>query len=85
MHTDNQPLVYLSNTKCISSRLARTLEDLSDFDFKVKWIPGHSNIVADALSRMHESVLDSSHSKKTLNALGESLEEIKMEGGVTPL
>ena len=81
VHTDNQPLVYLSNTKCISSRLARTLEDLSDFDFKVKWIPGHSNIVADALSRMHESVLDSSHSKKTLNALGESLEEIKMEGG----
>ncbi|CAF4902348.1 unnamed protein product, partial [Rotaria socialis] len=50
IHTDNQPLIFLSNTKCVSQRLARTLEDLSDFNFKVKWIPGHSNIVADALS-----------------------------------
>ncbi|CAF2136139.1 unnamed protein product, partial [Rotaria magnacalcarata] len=81
VHTDNQPLVYLSNTKCISSRLARTLEDLSDFDFEVKWIPGQSNIVADALSRMHESILDSSRAKETLNVLGDSLKEIKMEGG----
>ncbi|CAF4256814.1 unnamed protein product, partial [Rotaria magnacalcarata] len=81
IHTDNQPLIFLSNTKCISSRLARTLEDLSDFDFDVKWIPGHSNIVADALSRMHESNLDSSRAKETLNVLGESLKEIKMEGG----
>ncbi|CAF2191067.1 unnamed protein product, partial [Rotaria magnacalcarata] len=54
---------------------------LSDFDFDVKWIPGYSNIVADALSRMHESNLDSSRAKETLNILGQSLKEVKMEGG----
>ncbi|CAF4428623.1 unnamed protein product [Rotaria magnacalcarata] len=81
IHTDNQPLIFLSNTKCVSQRLARTLEDLSDFNFKVKWIPGHSNIVADALSRMHETTLDSPRAKESLNILGESLVEVKMDGG----
>ncbi|CAF4869974.1 unnamed protein product [Rotaria socialis] len=81
IHTDNQPLIFLSNTKCVSQRLARTLEDLSDFNFKVKWIPGHSNIVADALSRMHETISDSPRAKESLNILGESLLEIKMDGG----
>ncbi|CAF4434375.1 unnamed protein product [Rotaria magnacalcarata] len=81
IHTDNQPLIFLSNTKCVSQRLARTLEDLSDFNFKVKWIPGHSNIVADALSRMHETNLDSPRAKESLNILGESLVEVKMDGG----
>ncbi|CAF2081276.1 unnamed protein product, partial [Rotaria magnacalcarata] len=81
IHTDNQPLIFLSNTKCVSQRLARTLEDLSDFNFKVKWIPGHSNIVADALSRMHETTLDSPRAKESLNILGESLVEVKMNGG----
>ncbi|CAF2221060.1 unnamed protein product [Rotaria magnacalcarata] len=81
IHTDNQPLIFLSITKCVSQRLARTLEDLSDFNFKVKWIPGHSNIVADALSRMHETILDSPRAKESLNILGESLLEIKMDEG----
>ncbi|CAF4926881.1 unnamed protein product, partial [Rotaria socialis] len=30
---------------------------------------------------MHESILDSSRAKETLNILGESLKEVKMEGG----
>ncbi|CAF3645490.1 unnamed protein product, partial [Rotaria socialis] len=39
----------------VSNRLARTLEDLADFDFTVRWIPGNTNVIADALSRVNDS------------------------------
>ncbi|CAF3481397.1 unnamed protein product [Rotaria socialis] len=81
IHTDHQPLVYLSNTKCISNRLARTLEDLADFTFKVHWVPVESNVVADALSRMHEKTTQGVISEERVDPLGGSLAEIKVEGG----
>lgn len=31
VHTDHQPLVYLNNMQIVNARLARTLQDLSDF------------------------------------------------------
>lgn len=52
LHTDHQPLVYLNNMKFVDSRLARTLEDLADFEFKIRYTPGSSNLAADALSRL---------------------------------
>ena len=33
--TDHRPLIYLQNMKLIDSRIARTLEDLSDYSFEV--------------------------------------------------
>ena len=35
LHADHQPLIYLHNMKIIDSRLARTLEDLFDFNFEI--------------------------------------------------
>ena len=45
-------LVYLHNMRLVDSRLARTLEDLSDFNFVIKYTPGKLNVAADSLSRL---------------------------------
>lgn len=52
LRTDHQPLQYLHKMRLVDSRLARTLEDLSDFDFVIKYVPGKSNQAADFLSRI---------------------------------
>ena len=52
IYTDHRPLLYLQNMKLVDSRLARTLEDLSDFAFTIKFRPGVENTAADKLSRM---------------------------------
>src|SRR5678816_2782675 len=43
VRTDHQPLVYLQRMRIVDSRLARTLEDLSDFDYVVEYVPGERN------------------------------------------
>ena len=52
IHSDHQPLVYLSNMRIVNARLARTLEDLAEFRFVIQYKPGRENLAADALSRM---------------------------------
>ena len=52
IYTDHRPIVYLNNMKLVDSRLARTLEDLSDFSFTIKYCPGVEHVVPDALSRL---------------------------------
>jgi hypothetical protein len=52
LYTDHQPLVHLHNMKIVCSRLARTVEELSDFIFEIRYVPGHLNSAADALSRL---------------------------------
>jgi hypothetical protein len=39
--------------KIVCSRLARTIEELSDFVFEIRYVPGHLNSAADALSRLN--------------------------------
>ena len=50
--TDHQPLIFLHNMRLVDGRLARTLENLSDFNFIIKYTPGRMNHAADALSRI---------------------------------
>lgn len=57
VHTDHQPLVYLHNMQIVNSRLARTLQDLSDFNFIIQYTPGRTNTGADALSRLPDHLL----------------------------
>ena len=56
--TDHRPLIYLQNMKLIDSRIARTLEDLSDYSFEVYYRPGKENETADALSRIRPEIIE---------------------------
>ena len=51
IHTDHRPLVYLYNMQIVNARLARTLQELAEYDFVIVYTPGKDNVVADALSR----------------------------------
>ena len=55
LFTDHQPLVYLHNMKLVDHRLARTLEDLAEYNFEIVYQPGHLNQAADMLSRVRLS------------------------------
>jgi hypothetical protein len=49
--TDHNNLSYFREPHKISGRQARWMETLADYDFKLQHIPGHTNTVADLLSR----------------------------------
>lgn len=53
VRTDHRPLVYLFGMKNPSSKLTRMRIDLEEFDFEVEFVPGKSNVVTDALSRIN--------------------------------
>src|SRR5438552_437568 len=54
--TDNSSLKTLLSkpTKLLNNRQTRWIEILSPFDFEILHIPGSKNIIADALSHLHE-------------------------------
>lgn len=49
VHTNHQPLVYLHRIRTVDSRLARTLEDLSDFEYTVQYVPWEKNEITDLM------------------------------------
>lgn len=50
--TDHKPLIYLFSLKDPSSRLLKFRLALEEYDFKILYVPGKNNCVADALSRI---------------------------------
>ena len=38
--------------RVVDNRLARTLSDLSEFNFSIEYVPGPTNTAADTLSRI---------------------------------
>ena len=51
--TDHKGLEWIQTQRKLSPRQARWLETLSDFDFEIVHIPGKTNVLADALSRIY--------------------------------
>ena len=56
--TDHKPLIWLFNVKNQVSRLLRWRLRLQEYDYEVQYIPGKSNLVADALSRDNRHLID---------------------------
>lgn len=50
--TDHKPLIYLFSLKDPSSRLLKFRLALEEYNFKILYVPGKNNSVADALSRI---------------------------------
>ena len=68
--------------RLVDSRLARTLEDLSDFDFVIEYTPGKENLVADALSRLPSSVTPEHFADGCVGRLPVGLQVLaKVDGG----
>jgi len=51
IYTDHSNLQYWKEPRKINQRVAREFQELSEYDFILKHIPGTSNTRADALSR----------------------------------
>jgi hypothetical protein len=51
IRTDHNSLQYFMTQPSLSARQARWLDKLADFDFKIEYVRGPTNTVADALSR----------------------------------
>ena len=54
IHTDHKPLQYLHNMSRDNARLMRTINELEDYSYTIKYTPGTENQAADALSRIIE-------------------------------
>lgn len=63
--TDHDSLKYHKSMPNLSGRLARWVEKMAEFDYKLQHIPGKDNVVADALSRRADYASDGQ-----LNTLG---------------
>ena len=51
IQSDHRPLQFLLEGKPMNPRLFRWALSLQQFDFKIQWIPGSQNVLADYLSR----------------------------------
>ena len=56
LYTDHQALAYLHSMHLVNHRLARTMEELAEFDFTIHHVPGASNVAADLFSRANHEV-----------------------------
>lgn len=53
--TDHKALEYFNTQRKLSARQTRWMEKISKFDIEVHYIPGETNVLAEALSRMYSN------------------------------
>ena len=80
LFTDHRPLVYMNNIAQRNSRIARTMSELAEFDFEVRYRAGKDNQIADTLSRLTPAL--PSHPEITTDTLPDGLTVLtSVEGG----
>ena len=67
VQTDHHSLVHFMKQPNLSNRQARWSELLSQYDFEIQYVPGDTNVVADALSRRADHELVTTTSSIPLN------------------
>ena len=80
LYTDHRPLIYMNNMCRVNGRVMRTLNDLADFNFEIKYKAGRDNIPADAMSRMLVKPCEDVEARKDLLPAGLEVVQI-IEGG----
>lgn len=81
--TDHRPLQWSNSVATRSGRLTRWLLELSDYDFRIEYIPGPKNDVADALSRLLTSTpSDATESIEFRDALKQTWNPVVAEDSV---
>jgi hypothetical protein len=75
--TDHNSLQFFMTQQSLSARQSRWLDKLADFDFKIEYIKGPTNVVADALSRRAD------HAVKSGTLAARTLDTFETQGSAT--
>ena len=54
LYTDHEPLTFMNNMASESAKIGRITDELSDYNFKIRYLPGSQNEAADVLSRVND-------------------------------
>lgn len=67
IYTDHQPLTYALSSKNHNAKMKRWKAILEEYDYELHYMPGRSNVVADALSRISQvnSMTPTEHSDES--------------------
>ena len=81
LYTDHRPLVYMSNMRHHNMRIMRTLNELNEYNFEIRYRAGKDNHVADALSRIYADYIPAASPEQEGLPMGiQLLREVKGGG-----
>ena len=82
IYTDHKPLKYLHNMSNENARLMRTLNELEDYQYTIRYKPGCENDAADCMSRIIQNSNDENQTETQSSELPKGLKLLeKSEGG----
>ena len=82
LYSDHKPLIYLRNMSIYNSRLQRTLDELAEYSFYIRYRPGPLNQAADALSRLTSPVINDTQIEYDYKQLPKGIQILKqVQGG----